>query len=1063
MLNKTVFSESSRGTGIKKLTCCLIITMVLGLFLPVGSAADDPYRFGFNCGGGKQFTPQDGAVYEIDRLYTPENGAGRFGGNEKAEGWLAEDVGGLIPGVQLKKMVTTRVDAWEEYRFDLPSGRYLVSMHFTEWDMHWRGLREFSIVAEGEILVHNLDLFREVDRVYALNLRRVVEVADGQLNISPVPWIGAPTIASIHIEEVDEGGLSPPVPQGIEAIAGYGEVILTWTPEYGRTHLGTAVLRKDLTEGGGELVITEDPVTAVRFVDRGLDPDHEYRYRLVTVSGDGVVSSPSGAVTVSPVSSWESPIQVFGYEMSEEDLIYLNTCRGSNEYLPVFFHTLYDDWPDAGARYRGNTTRSLPKKNHKFRLDPPFYDGHEKLNLQAEWNDPSMIRDKMSYDVLRGTGCMSGLSEFIHLDRNGVFAGIFMRAEQVDEHFLENRGRTGTIWKAQDGNFEKRSEKSKYFKYYELKSGTYNDFDPLIEFIEVVSDSPDGVFLTDVREYLDVEKFFDFYAGQAIISNWDFTGWNYYLYMDSESGKFEFIPWDLNESWSDVGQALDICTRDHPVLIFFWNRLYNRLMKTPQYRRMYAVRVEELLNDPFTSSTLEFMIDQEYDLLTPEAERDLMKLGSEDMSKFLNERGKLEQFVEQRRANIFGQLETFAPDPNVNLFINELIRLNVAGAVDEFGEHEPWVEICNFGNETIPLDGLWLSDEPGTPFKWQIPAGITLSEEYFLVIWLDGEPGEGELHASFRIHPGTQFVGLFSSQGDPINDFIVSYPAMPDMPVVRTPDCCARMAPAAAATFEATNDSPPVAGLHLTAPIEVLTGDTLSILVTVWNNREFPLGCEVELEAAYDDYTRTINMLSFELDGWGSFSEEVRIPVPLNLPAVGVILSGELRVPGITVLDQAELPVFLRDHRPVPLLVNEIMADNDTTHTDENNQYDDWFEIFNPSGRPVSLGGLYLSDDASEPKKWKFLEGTWIMAGGHVVVWCDDDLEQGPFHTSFKLGASGEEIGIYDLDIRGNGEVDRIVFGDLHNDLVYGRTPDGGDDITLLPFATPGEANPDLH
>jgi len=1043
-----------------RINCSIIVALLAGLTWMTAPAAADAYQYGFNCGGARKLTPLDGAVYEIDRLYTVENGAGRFGGKQTAEGWLAEDVGGLIPGVQLKKMVTTRVDGWEEYRFDLPNGRYLVSMHFVEWDKHWRGLREFHIAAEGEILVDSLDIYRRVDRLYALNLRRIIEVTDGQLNINPVFITGAPMINSIHVEEVAVGGSAPPVPEGLSAIAGYGEVILTWTPYYERTDLGVEVFRKDLTSGGEEVEITGDPIAAVCFVDRGLDPDHEYQYRLVAVSGGGVASSPSPPITVSPIRSGESPLQVFGYEMSEEYLTYLNVYRSRNDYLPADFHTLYDDWPDIGLRYRGNTTRNLPKKSHKIRLDPPFYNGHVKLNLQAEWTDKSMIREKMSYDVMNGTGCLSGLAEFIHLERNDVFAGIFTMAEQVDEHFLENRGRTGTIWKAIDGDFSKRPEISRYYSGYELEYGTYEDFERLAEFIETTNDSPDGIFLTEVLDYLDVDGFFNYYAGQAIIANFDFTGWNYYLYMDSETGLFEFIPWDLNESWSDVGQALDICTRDHPVLLFFWNRLYTRLMETPQYRRMFAVRVEELLNDPFILPVVHDMIDREYTLLAPEAERDIMKYGREDMTKFLNERGKLEQFAENRRNNIFSQLETFAPDPNVNLFINELLRLNVTGAVDEYWEHEPWVEICNFGNETIPLGGLWLSDDPGDPFKWQIPAGVNIGEKEFLVFWLDGEPGEGELHASFRVEPGTGFIGLFDSQGDPVNYLEISFPALPDMPVVRTPDCCAITAPAAYPTFGAANDSPPIANIHLETPYEVLTGDTLSMLVYVWNNREFGADCAIELKAGYGEYLQTIKVIPFHLDGWGSFTETVRIHVPSGLPAVGVTIYANLTVPGLTVLDQVSKKVFLRDHRPVPLLVNEIMADNDTTWLDENDQYDDWFEIYNPSGRTVSLGGLYLSDDAAEPRKWKFLEGGQIPPGGHLVVWCDDDVEQGVFHTNFKLGAGGEEIGIYDLDIRGNMVIDRIVFPDLHDDLVYGRTPDGGDDITFLPYATPGEANP---
>ena len=156
-------------------------------------------------------------------------------------------------------------------------------------------------------------------------------------------------------------------------------------------------------------------------------------------------------------------------------------------------------------------------------------------------------------------------------------------------------------------------------------------------------------------------------------------------------------------------------------------------------------------------------------------------------------------------------------------------------------------------------------------------------------------------------------------------------------------------------------------------------------------------------------------------------------------------------------LEQVELQV--RDPRPIVLVINELMAANDTTVVDEADQFDDWFEIFNPGPRSVALEGLYLSDDAALPTKWRFASGR-IGPGEYLVVWCDDDTEQGPAHTSFKLDADGEEIGLYDYDARANAPIDRIVFGSLPADASFGRSPDGSPNLVVLPWATPGAPNP---
>ena len=54
------------------------------------------------------------------------------------------------------------------------------------------------------------------------------------------------------------------------------------------------------------------------------------------------------------------------------------------------------------------------------------------------------------------------------------------------------------------------------------------------------------------------------------------------------------------------------------------------------------------------------------------------------------------------------------------------------------------------------------------------------------------------------------------------------------------------------------------------------------------------------------------------------------------------------------------------------LFVNEIMAINDSTISDESGEFDDWFEIYNPEDYPVRLEGFYVSDKKDNLTKWQF-------------------------------------------------------------------------------------------
>jgi hypothetical protein len=97
------------------------------------------------------------------------------------------------------------------------------------------------------------------------------------------------------------------------------------------------------------------------------------------------------------------------------------------------------------------------------------------------------------------------------------------------------------------------------------------------------------------------------------------------------------------------------------------------------------------------------------------------------------------------------------------LWLNELLPNNLTGLADNAGDRDPWVEIYNAGTNTISLDGWHLSDNYTNLPLWAFPPDASIGPGQFLLVWLDGEPGEttaGALHASFRISPTNGSVAL---------------------------------------------------------------------------------------------------------------------------------------------------------------------------------------------------------------------------------------------------------------------------------------------------------------
>ena len=139
------------------------------------------------------------------------------------------------------------------------------------------------------------------------------------------------------------------------------------------------------------------------------------------------------------------------------------------------------------------------------------------------------------------------------------------------------------------------------------------------------------------------------------------------------------------------------------------------------------------------------------------------------------------------------------------------------------------------------------------------------------------------------------------------------------------------------------------------------------------------------------------------------------------------------------------------------LKINELLAGNSATNTDEAGEFDDWIELYNPTNQSVNLSGLFLVEGADQ---WQFPDTMSIIPpGGFLLVWCDDDEFQGPLHTNFKLSTDGEEIALLRPD--GVTVIDSISFGPQTIDQSYGRVLDGHDEWGFM-VPTPGSSNAGL-
>ena len=143
-----------------------------------------------------------------------------------------------------------------------------------------------------------------------------------------------------------------------------------------------------------------------------------------------------------------------------------------------------------------------------------------------------------------------------------------------------------------------------------------------------------------------------------------------------------------------------------------------------------------------------------------------------------------------------------------------------------------------------------------------------------------------------------------------------------------------------------------------------------------------------------------------------------------------------------------------------PVIINELMAQNNSTYADPQGEYDDWIELKNISSEVIDLSGMYLSDKLDNPLKWQFPDSVFIEPGAYLIVWADEDGNDEPgLHANFKLSSQGEIVLLFDKDANGNVLLDSLSFGTLNADVSFGRYPDASDNIELLSVPTPLAAN----
>lgn len=344
-------------------------------------------------------------------------------------------------------------------------------------------------------------------------------------------------------------------------------------------------------------------------------------------------------------------------------------------------HALEEPWEPADLRFEGQpfgrvamrfkggngtllgcidaTTKRITCKKLSLKLKFTAYDparrffSLKRLNLHAMVRDRSLVREHLAYDLFAALSIHAPRHAYATVTINGEPYGLYGMVEELDGRFTDERWPDhgdGNLYK---GIWPASDRVSDYAAA--LVTNTDTDTPPsheaILRFAAAIGTAPPGQRRSAASPFVDLDRLARTFAVYDAINGWDgplafwtcaptappCTNQNVHWYQLAPRRRFEFIPWDMDQTFV-VGTPLDFvphwtqpadCTpaslHDTPAAIGAMPPSCDPLIAaTAEDPRAYQDAIAELLAGPLSASTrsLERRLDALETLLAPHVAAD---------------------------------------------------------------------------------------------------------------------------------------------------------------------------------------------------------------------------------------------------------------------------------------------------------------------------------------------------------------------------------------------------------------------------------------------------------
>ena len=627
-------------------------------------------------------------------------------------------------------------------------------------------------------------------------------------------------------------------------------------------------------------------------------------------------------------------------------------------------------------------------------------------------------------------------------------------------------------------NFGYDDEELDAFENNEFKNGNDEAFKRLCQ-LSVDVNGP-GVY-EEIRTLLDVDEFANYMAAEFYLGNDDWPDNNIKAYRSTIDGRFRFVSFDLDYAFNPWGRTISSSLRDYgpnapekPVntVILFLN-----LLKHDGFRKQFIDTFCLMGGSVFEVQRAYSIVDELVAHVKPMT--DLMQQkGLRDGHNTENSANKIKQELNGRLSRLIASLQQasamklsgvkkhnvqLAADiEGANVYINGLqvpyayfngqlfapVKIEAKAPVGY--TFAGWKQKATATNQIVKLNDTWkYYDKGAAPSNW---TATSFNDNG----WASGQAplGYGMTGVKTTVsygpnvsskYPTTYFRKTIKLESTPTRSdiFLLNYQIDDGFVVyVNGREAGRFQMPSGNITFNSFASS--------YAGDEPLTG-TIEISSSLFKSGDNVIAVEIHNNKAD---SRDIFWAAEVFTTMGSTSGDFVSTDPvINLSSSDNTVS---LIACFTPISDAEKAA----QGQTPVRINEVSAQNGI-YVNEQFKRNDWLELYNTTGNPIDVEGMYLTNSPKNPKKYKITKGdsqagTIIPAHGYLVIWCDGLETVSQLHANFKLDNNKGDLVLTAAD---ESWSDQFTYTRHNGDQTVGRYPDGAAEVFMMNIPTIEKAN----